>query len=397
MKYTIDYFKTLAKDKGGECLSNSYKNGKTKLEFKCFCGEVWSAQPRYIVKGSWCPHCGHQKGRLYDVDHAFFSRDNEASFYVAGFLAADGWKTKKSGGGFSVCLTLAVKDESHIRLIKDLMKCTSPLKFRTRKNLHYKENTTNKKNCLSYTFIANSKQLYSDLEKFGVVENKTYIMKMNDWLINHPLVHHFMRGYIDGDGSFTNIGPDNHIQFHMRGTKIFLDQFHSILLKNGVAKDEKIIEANAGKKEKVFGILRYNGNVILSKMYNFLYKDTNYFLNRKEEIVKKACDLVVYGDVPKKRKSKKTALSITKEKLLEKARDLKSATKIGKYFGCTAANISWWAKNLGIQDEYRKIIIKTDCDVVLKRYGELKNYSAVAKEIGITRERVSQIVKKYNK
>lgn len=270
------------------------------------------------------------------------------------------------------------------------MGCTSPLKFRRRKN---KSGTIS----FSYTFVANSKQMYSDLDRFGVVENKTYKLEMNDWLVNHHFVRHFMRGYIDGDGCFVEVSDGvPHIHFSMRGTKMFLEQFHGVLKANGVVSDDRIVIANAGKKDIVFGKLQYSGNGVISRLYRFLYDDAKIFLPRKEEIAKRALVLASYGDGTRERKVKSTALPITKEILLEKAKELKSGQKIAKHFGCTPANISWWVKRLGIQDEYRKALGlgQLDYDLVVQRYSEVGNYTAVAKEFGVTKQRIAQIVKR---
>ena len=48
----------IARSKGGICLSDSYKNVSTKMDFRCKNGHEWSATPRGIIKGSWCPDCG---------------------------------------------------------------------------------------------------------------------------------------------------------------------------------------------------------------------------------------------------------------------------------------------------------------------------------------------------
>lgn len=392
IRYDIWYFKKLAIDNGGECLSNIYDNCRTKLEFKCSCGFIWKAEPRHIVEGRWCPKCGHQAGRLYDIDHEFFSRDTEESFYVAGFLAADGWKTRRSGGGFSIGLQLCAKDIDHLKSIKNVMKCTSPLRFRKRKGSKLVPTIT-----FSYSFIANSERCYNDLERFGVVENKTYILRMSDWLCKHPLVHHFMRGYIDGDGCFyfsDNPGP--HIAFSLGATKEFLEAFHGILLAAGICDENREIIANKGKKWLAFGKLLYGGNGIISKMYDFLYHDATIFLPRKEELARKAKELAVYGDGMCPKKKKKTALPITKEILLEKARELKSAKKIGKFFGCTGSNICWIVKSLGIRDEYDLAIEnKLSGEYVYELYRELGTCAKVAEKLGLSKSRIGQIVKPF--
>jgi hypothetical protein len=383
-------FKIIAGEKGGFCISNIYTNGRTKLEFSCSCGYIWKAEPRHVIDGRWCPKCGHQKGRRYDIDHEFFSRNTEESFYTAGFLAADGWKTRRAGGAFSIGLQLWAEDVDHLRVIRNLMRCTTPLKFRKRKN---KSGTIS----FSYGFVTNSEQCYSDLERFGVVENKTYVLRMSDWLCKHPLVHHFMRGYIDGDGCFSlvNTKDQRHIHFSMRGTKEFLEAFHGVLFAAGVCDEAREIIANSGKKHLAFGKLQYGGNGMISKLYDFLYHDATVFLPRKEEIARMAKELAVYGDGVFEKKRKVTSLPITKEILLEKAKEFKSGQKIAKFFGCTSANISWWIKELDIKKDFDRAVGRLDRELAYQMYQELGSYTAVANKLGVTRARIAQVVKEF--
>lgn len=42
---------------------DAYVTNKTKILFKCKEGHEWSAVPKSIVKGSWCPKCGHRNAK----------------------------------------------------------------------------------------------------------------------------------------------------------------------------------------------------------------------------------------------------------------------------------------------------------------------------------------------
>ena len=59
-KYTIEQCKEFAISKNGECLSDEYKNSKTKLNWKCSEGHEWSSIFSSIKRGCWCPKCGYQ-------------------------------------------------------------------------------------------------------------------------------------------------------------------------------------------------------------------------------------------------------------------------------------------------------------------------------------------------
>ncbi len=54
----IEKMQEMAHAKGGECLSKTYINNRTKLNWKCNKGHIWSAiYDNVISKGTWCPKC----------------------------------------------------------------------------------------------------------------------------------------------------------------------------------------------------------------------------------------------------------------------------------------------------------------------------------------------------
>ena len=58
----------LAEVKGGKCLSETYVNAKTKLKWKCSCGNIWKSVSGNIQQGRWCPVCaGVQKNTIEEM------------------------------------------------------------------------------------------------------------------------------------------------------------------------------------------------------------------------------------------------------------------------------------------------------------------------------------------
>jgi hypothetical protein len=113
---------------------------------------------------------------------------------------------------------------------------------------------------------------------------KIYIFP--EWLVDHPLVNHFMRGYNDGDGSFyigqlKNNRRVKQVYFSLRGTTNFLKVYRTILEQQCDLKERITdIRVNCGT-----GILDYGGNGIIAKIASFLYKDATIFLPRKHTII----------------------------------------------------------------------------------------------------------------
>jgi len=72
-KHTIDSMRALAAERGGACLSDTYVNNKTHLEWQCSEGHRWHTAPCTVLKGSWCRSCSAapQRNTLESArDHA---------------------------------------------------------------------------------------------------------------------------------------------------------------------------------------------------------------------------------------------------------------------------------------------------------------------------------------
>lgn len=67
-KGSIEEMRQLAKKRGGKCLSNIYINNKTKLLWECAKGHRWEAAPANIKGGTWCPVCaGTMKSSIEEM------------------------------------------------------------------------------------------------------------------------------------------------------------------------------------------------------------------------------------------------------------------------------------------------------------------------------------------
>ena len=53
--------RAMAADRGGKCLSSTYRGAREKLRWQCVRGHVWSARVMHVRKGSWCPVCSYSR------------------------------------------------------------------------------------------------------------------------------------------------------------------------------------------------------------------------------------------------------------------------------------------------------------------------------------------------
>jgi hypothetical protein len=72
-KYKIEELQELARSRGGECLSKEHKNQKTKLRWRCAHGHEWEATPSGVIhQGQWCPTCATGIGER--ITRAYFEQ-----------------------------------------------------------------------------------------------------------------------------------------------------------------------------------------------------------------------------------------------------------------------------------------------------------------------------------
>ena len=225
----------------------------------------------------------------YDCDHDFFSKDSEESFYVAGFIAADGC-VRSSAPVLSI--GLSSKDRPQLEMIKRLLKAENPIYEHLVKNSKRNPKWNDTKNV---EICITSRKMCTDLKRFNVVPRKTHTLKFPEWMKNHPLRHHFIRGYFDGDRSFYSYLKNDgtrmvdQIYFNLRGTNDFLTAVKDIFNKE-IDLSDRSKKKQARLSSGIYS-LEYGGNRILEKIVDYLYRDATIYMQRKYDIGIKAKDL----------------------------------------------------------------------------------------------------------
>ena len=184
--------------------------------------------------------------------------DTEEKAYWLGFLYADGYV-----GETGLELTLSSKDKEHLEKFKSFMCIEKDLEFR--------------KATSAYRLQVHSVKLSQDLSKLGCYQNKSLTLKFpTEAQVPKYLIHHFMRGYFDGDGCIYHAKSQYKCQrvFSVIGTKEFLNDYDGILLKLGINNTKYNSEGNA------FSV-KHGGNIQVQKIYDFLYNNATIYLERK--------------------------------------------------------------------------------------------------------------------
>lgn len=207
--------------------------------------------------------------RKYTLNQNVFKTiDTEEKAYWLGFLYADGYVNDNG-----IELALKKNDRSHVEKFQQFLETDIPIKDKVCR--------LNDKHFISSRLNIACKSLSTDLIKLGCFNNKSLILKFptEEQVPNH-LIHHFMRGYFDGDGTvFTAkpaIGNGTKLQrgVEILGTKEFLDSYMKHLYDIGVNKTLYHMHGQA------FGS-RHMGNNQVQIIYDFLYRDATIYLDRK--------------------------------------------------------------------------------------------------------------------
>lgn len=189
--------------------------------------------------------------------------------YWLGFLYADGY-ISKSG---EIRINLMKDDERHLyKFLSAIGAINNTIKYSKKVT---KEKTYEQAYC-----NLRDVQMVKDLANKGCVNNKSLILKFPYDKLTSNLYSHFIRGYIDGDGSIHYTCSGNaktpNYRLNIAGTKDMLIAIRDILNKNNLALEDK----------KTFYCLTINGNKQLENIFNYIYQDSYdaIELTRKRQI-----------------------------------------------------------------------------------------------------------------
>lgn len=193
--------------------------------------------------------------------YIFQEINTEEKAYWLGFLYADGSVGSTDN---RIELGLAEKDLHHVEKFKKFIGLDN--------KICYRENTK------SYRYSFKDKIFKEILISKGCVPQKSLILKFPTLeQVPTEYVRHFLRGYFDGDGHFTNTADCFEAGFI--GTLDFIQESLKKLPEN-LKKDSKIKDVHRKDGAKTYSFYSYHDVKIF---LDFLYKDCSIYLDRKYE------------------------------------------------------------------------------------------------------------------
>lgn len=213
------------------------------------------------------------------IRHDIFSKiETELQAYLLGFYAADGNINEKRK---TFRIHLQKQDSELVYLYKDII---SP----DARTFTVEEHKTTGRNGQevnaheSFGVDITSAKLCTDLVNLGIGYNKSY-SDLHIPEMPESLIRHFIRGYFDGDGCITIwLSKEKGKSDRVRGKFDICAKSASILnefIKFFATHDIKI-NLNYLKRDDMYRITT-SSKKELEKIYNMLYKDSNFYLSRK--------------------------------------------------------------------------------------------------------------------
>jgi DNA-binding XRE family transcriptional regulator len=208
--------------------------------------------------------------REHACDDAYFDEtDAEDKAYWLGFFAADGTVV-----GNVARVKLAARDRDHLFRLKEALRCTNPVSDTVTDGFRQ-----------SYLTVT-SRRLVQGLAANGVVPRKGDILEWPSHL-NPPLLRHYLRGYVDGDGGFYAHRYGNRPKsgtafiFSFVSSRAFCEGARRYLAAAADVHRSRMTSIGSGK---VF-TLRYAGQPQVYRIYHLLYDEATVYLPRKRENV----------------------------------------------------------------------------------------------------------------
>lgn len=205
-----------------------------------------------------------------NIDSTFFDCiDNENKAYLLGYFFADG--NMYFDVSYKLRFCLAYQDIDILYKFKEILHLDSKVRVYTRKDRKNSQSECN----LEWS----SKEHYLALKSLGITSHKTEDAKSILEFINKAYIHHFIRGFFDGDGCITikRIGTK---EVSFVGTYDVISKLRDFLCLNLDVYPIKISKRT--KKHTVYQI-SWASKEDVSKIFDYMYKDATIFLKRKYE------------------------------------------------------------------------------------------------------------------
>lgn len=237
-----------------------------------------------------------EKNRRYYCDSDFFEIiDSEEKAYWLGFLYADGYISRPSAntsGILRVGISLKDDDADHLEKFVKALNSNAPV-------CHYEVKQGYNPGSMYCRVILADNKLAHDLISHGCVEKKSNIIEP-PMGVPEELERHFIRGFMDGNGSIKKSKTRNSIDAYdisFTSTDTLLKWIMHHLINHGILKREYPLYKR--KPEHIVSSFEFGGNNLTKKYLDYIYKDATVWLNRKHDRYCELCNIIIKREAAK--------------------------------------------------------------------------------------------------
>lgn len=266
--------------------------------------------------------------RIYDVDDTIFDcLDTPNKAYVLGLFYADGCNYENG----KVKIDLMIDDLELLEKLKAFFKYSGTIKQYPPIIKVIDGSAYNCKGSCRLMFT--SKKISQNLTKYGCTPNKTYTLLFpREDIISDDVMHHFIRGYFDGDGGISywidnlNTGHKK-FQINFCGTTDIINNIARILGEKFNCCPSIVDRF----KDRDNNNLQFSvcGNRVVDRILDWLYQDADIYMQRKynkrlelkEEISRVESNTTLYGNAHPRRKIIRLSDLKIYDSLIDSARD----------------------------------------------------------------------------
>lgn len=207
--------------------------------------------------------------RRYAINEHFFDViDSEEKAYFLGMLYADGYNNRRTS---CVALSLKESDREILEKLNDAIGSGRPLQRVVHKN------TYSKNGCITMRLSLNGQHISRQLEEIGCVQKKTFALQFPSWM-PRGLWRHFIRGYVDGDGSIDRNPLKSRLRLSLVSSSSFCSQLYEVFL-----MELGVVAFVYHPKRLKDGLdwFQVSGNQKTQVVLDWLYGDSNISMRRK--------------------------------------------------------------------------------------------------------------------
>lgn len=213
--------------------------------------------------------------RIYPFDEHFFDViDSEAKAYFLGLMYSDGCNREDKK---TMAISLLASDKHILEAFSKCIKTERPLKYISRQAKNPKHHDV-------WTMNINSPIMSAALARLGCVQAKSLILKFpTEDQVPEKFLRHFLRGVYCGDGGLSVVNYRGIMKYYVSytTTEAFLLEAQKYIEKTvGVHTFIKASKKNL-ELNKPTRSLNIAGRGQIFQFLEWLYKDANYYIQRK--------------------------------------------------------------------------------------------------------------------